>query len=102
MSSMSTRDYLRELGAVAALAAVLALLFAIPAARAVAEAEPVAGSIGVVVDGLVGEALRANLELEAAGTTVAERLAALDAARARYLPVLDFNARYSAADGGRV
>ena len=104
MSSISTRDYLRELAAVAALGAVLAPLFAIPAARAAepAAAGEVAGSIGSVVDGLVANALHANLEIDAAGASVAERLAALDAARARYLPVLDFNARYSAADGGRV
>jgi outer membrane protein TolC len=102
MSNLSTRDYLRELIAVLALGAVLALLFAIPAARAAAPEPPEAtASIGSVVDGLVGEALRANLEIDMAGATVTERLAALDAARARYLPALDFNARYSAADGGR-
>jgi outer membrane protein TolC len=32
---------------------------------------------------------------------VQQRLAALDQARARYLPVIDFAARYSVADGGR-
>ncbi len=103
MSSISTRDYLRELPAVLALAAMLALLFAIPAARAAERDAPaeVAGSVHAVVDALVGQALRANLEIAAAGTGVGERLAALDAARAHYLPVLDFNARYSAAHGGR-
>jgi len=100
MSSLSTRDYLRELFALAALGAMLALLFAIPAARAADGAAPTA-AIGPVVDGLVADALRANLEIDMAGATIAERLAALDAARARYLPLLDFNARYSAADGGR-
>jgi outer membrane protein TolC len=53
------------------------------------------------VSSLVADALAANLELEGASAGVAERLAALDQARARYLPSLDFSARYSAADGGR-
>ena len=55
-------------------------------------------------DGLrqvIDEALAANLELRASGATVQQRLAALDQARARYLPVIDFAARYSMADGGR-
>jgi outer membrane protein TolC len=55
-------------------------------------------------DGLrqvIDEALTANLELRASGATVQQRLAALDQARARYLPVIDFAARYSMADGGR-
>jgi outer membrane protein TolC len=50
---------------------------------------------------LIDEALVANLELRAAGSSVQQRLAALDQARARYLPVIDFSARYSMADGGR-
>jgi outer membrane protein len=50
---------------------------------------------------LIDEALAANLELRASGASVQQRLAALDQARARYLPVIDFAARYSAADGGR-
>ena len=59
---------------------------------------------GRVEDGLaqvVDDALAANLELRAGSATVGQRLAALDQARARYLPVLDFAARYSMADGGR-
>ena len=50
---------------------------------------------------LLDEALLANLELRASGASVQQRLAALDQARARYLPVIDFAARYSVADGGR-
>jgi len=53
------------------------------------------------VDALVADALTANLELDGASAGVAERLAALDQARARYLPSLDLDARYSRADGGR-
>ena len=51
--------------------------------------------------GCVDDALAANLELRAGSASVEQRLAALDQARARYLPVLDFAARYSVADGGR-
>jgi outer membrane protein TolC len=50
---------------------------------------------------IVDEALTANLQLRASGATVQQRLAALDQARARYLPAIDFAARYSVADGGR-
>lgn len=50
---------------------------------------------------IVDEALEANLQLRASGATVEQRLAALQQARARYLPAIDFAARYSVADGGR-
>ena len=50
---------------------------------------------------VVDDALAANLELAAGTASVQQRLAALDQARARYLPVLDAVARYSVADGGR-
>jgi outer membrane protein TolC len=50
---------------------------------------------------LVDEALVANLELRASTLTVQQRLAALAQARARYLPAIDFAARYTVADGGR-
>jgi outer membrane protein len=50
---------------------------------------------------LIREALTANLQLRASDASVRQRLAALDQARARYLPVIDFAARYSVADGGR-
>lgn len=71
-----------------------------PAAAADAPAStsvPVEEGLKRVVD----DALAANLELRAGSASVAQRLAALDQARARYLPVLDFAARYSMADGGR-
>jgi outer membrane protein len=50
---------------------------------------------------LVDEAIVANLELRASSLTVQQRLAALAQARARYLPAIDFAARYTVADGGR-
>jgi outer membrane protein TolC len=62
---------------------------------------PVAGSVEQGLQQLVDEALAANLELSASDAAVRQRLAALDQARARYLPVVDFAARYSVADGGR-
>lgn len=85
---------------------LLGALASAAAAPTEASADPVpptatAGTIGTIVDGLVADALAANLEIEAASATVEQRLAALDQARARYLPALDFNARYSRADGGR-
>jgi outer membrane protein TolC len=102
---------------VALAVAMFGLLFALPLARAgmlpdggtaadggtVSDARtiPHGGTIDAVVEGLVGEALAANLEVEGADASVAQRLAALDQARARYLPVLDLNARYTRADGGR-
>jgi outer membrane protein TolC len=50
---------------------------------------------------LVEQALDHNAELAGGAAAVEERLARLDAARARYRPSLDFVARYSVADGGR-
>ena len=67
-------------------------------------ATPDTQSAGTVEDGLrqvLDDALAANLELRAGSASVQQRMAALDRARARYLPVLDFDARYSVADGGR-
>src|SRR5260370_35040695 len=45
------------------------------------------------VGGLGYDALAANLELEGAGAGVAQRLAAPDPTRARYLPALGFSRR---------
>ena len=58
-------------------------------------------SVEEAVSALVSDALAANLELDAAGGSVAQRLAALNQARALYLPSLDFSARYTGANGGR-
>ncbi len=72
-------------------------------ASAAALAQPVAppATLDQVMEQLVAEAVSANLELAGAEAGVAQRLALLDQARARYLPVIDLNLRYSAADGGR-
>jgi outer membrane protein TolC len=50
---------------------------------------------------LVADALQANQGLLAERAVVARRFAELDRARARYLPSLDFQSRYTRADGGR-
>ena len=74
------------------------------AVAGLAAAQPVQAATGTVEDGLqqlLDDALAANLELRAGAAGVQQRIAALDQARARYLPVLDFAGRYSVADGGR-
>jgi outer membrane protein TolC len=89
----------------AALAATATLLGTSAAAvAAIDPANPQRSLAGTVEDGLqtiLDDALAANLELRAGTASVQQRLAALDQARARYLPVLDVAARYSVADGGR-
>src|SRR5271169_899937 len=62
---------------------------------------PTAVSVEEAVNSLVADALAANLELDGATAGVAQQLAALDQARALYLPSLDFSARYTGATGGR-
>jgi outer membrane protein len=96
MSNLYTGEKARALQQVAMSAGLMAasLSFAgapIPAPAMVEEA----------VNALVADALAANLELEGAGAAVAQRLAALDQARALYLPALDLSARYTRANGGR-
>ena len=80
-------------------------LAATPTTVPAAELEPPAPAASMPLEQglqlLLDEALLANLELRASGASVQQRLAALDQARARYLPVIDFAARYSVADGGR-
>jgi outer membrane protein len=70
-------------------------------ASAASTAPDPALSVDEAVSVLVADALESNLELDAAGGGVAQRLAALDQARALYLPSLDFSARYTLANGGR-
>ena len=88
-----------------ALAAAIVLLGTPAMAFAAIEPSgPQPSPAGTVEDGLqaiLDDALAANLELRAGTASVQQRLAALDQARARYLPVLDVAARYSVADGGR-
>ena len=76
---------------------LLALLLANPVAATPADAP----AVERVADALVVEALESNLGLTAVQAGVDQRLAALDVARARFLPTLDLQLRYSEADGGR-
>jgi outer membrane protein TolC len=87
------------MGPTAALVVALAALCA--PLQVHANDERTLGSVEEAAGSLVADALASNLELDGASAGVAERLAALDQARARYLPSLDFAARYSRADGGR-
>ncbi len=68
---------------------------------AAADVRADAPSVQLIADELVAEALDANLGLAAEQANVEQREAALDAARARFLPVIDLQLRYSQADGGR-
>ncbi len=77
---------------------LLALLLA---ATVAATADTDAPAVERVADALVAEALESNLGLSAVQAGVDQRLAALDVARARFLPTLDLQLRYSEADGGR-
>jgi outer membrane protein len=62
-------------------------------------AEPRA--VAEVIDDYVREALLSNLDLQADSLDVDRSLAALDAARAAFFPSVDFEARYTRAEGGR-
>ena len=57
--------------------------------------------IPAVLDALVEETLAANLELRQSDTRLSQRLAAIEQARARFLPAIELGLRYSRADGGR-
>ncbi len=88
------------------LVAVAMLAYQADASAASPATNPMAPAAAQVTveDGLrevLDDALAANLELRAGAAAIEQRLAALDQARARYLPVLDVAARYSWADGGR-
>src|SRR6516165_10615931 len=58
-------------------------------------------AVAAVIDDYVREAWLSNLDLRADSLDVDRSLAALDAARARFFPTLDFEARYTRAEGGR-
>jgi outer membrane protein TolC len=88
----------RTAAVIGVFACATAALFSAPLATAAPAVAPLpaAAAAGSVEDGLqqvLTDALAANLELRAGNASVAQRLAALDQARARYLPALDFAAR---------
>jgi outer membrane protein len=107
MSNVSTIDSfikcLRSIavGIVAALGSLAPVVRAATAEPRPIEAQSPDTSITAAGDALVAEALAANLELDVSAGTVQQRLAALDQARARYLPALDLASRYTRASGGR-
>ncbi|HSN69993.1 MAG TPA: TolC family protein [Steroidobacteraceae bacterium] len=74
------------------------LLLAIPG---LGSADANGTTLESALDALVNDALAANLELLGSDAEVAQRRAALDQARARLRPTVDFGLRYSRADGGR-
>jgi len=57
--------------------------------------------VGAVLDDYVHEALHSNLSLHAESMVVEREFAALDQARAQFLPTLAFDASYMSASGGR-
>jgi outer membrane protein TolC len=79
-------------------AAVMPSAFAtMPDDMASAGVQPVAR----VIDEYVREALRSNLSLRSESLEVERNMAALDAARAHFLPTVALQARYTRAEGGR-
>jgi outer membrane protein len=75
-----------------------ALTLAVPSLAAEADA---ARPLGEVIDEYVRVGLASNLSLRTESLEVERSLAALDAARGRYWPAMELNARYTRADGGR-
>src|SRR5215467_1325800 len=57
--------------------------------------------VGAVLDDYLQEALHSNLSLHAESMVVERESAALDQARAQFLPPLAFDASYTSASGGR-
>src|SRR5215831_13858591 len=58
-------------------------------------------AVAAVIDDYVREALHSNLSLHAESMAVEREFAALDQARAQFLPVVSFDASYTSASGGR-
>ena len=93
--------------AVASLLAVVSL--DVGAQEAAPPGPPVATStdvtptraVAAVIDDYVREALHSNLSLHAESMEVEREFAALDQARAQFLPTVSFEASYTSASGGR-
>ncbi|MCP5327454.1 MAG: TolC family protein [Sinobacteraceae bacterium] len=84
----------------------LGVLLLTPTASAATAADPPAPAarrpLPEIIDDYVRAGLAANLGLRNATLDVERSQAALDAARARFLPEIGFDARYTRAEGGRV
>jgi outer membrane protein len=74
---------------------------ALAAATGAAADEPLPRPLAKVIDDYVRAGLASNLALADQSLEVERSLAVLAAARARYLPEVTLNARYTRADGGR-
>lgn len=83
----------RALGRFITLAAAAAMLGTASATTA--------RTLDEVIDDYVAEGMRSNLALQGETASVQQAQATLDQARARYLPELSFEARYTWAHGGR-
>jgi outer membrane protein len=81
--------------------ALLCLSLALLGSSALPASPARAQPVDAVIEQLVGQAETSNLELAGTEAGVAQRLAVLDQARARFLPSIDLGLRYSRADGGR-
>ena len=85
--------------------AVAWVVTAAPSAAAAAETDemvsPDARPVAQIIDDYVREALRSNLSLRSESLEVERNMAALDAARAHFLPTVALQARYTRAEGGR-
>jgi outer membrane protein len=88
-------------GAVFAATASTPVMAGDTAARDDASVDLDARPVAEVIDEYVREALRSNLSLQAESLEVERNMAALDAARAHFLPTVAFQARYTRAEGGR-
>lgn len=73
----------------------------LPAALALTPVQAATRSLAEVVEDYVREGLQSNLTLRSQGFDVERAVAALDAARAGYLPGLSLAARYTRNEGGR-
>jgi len=83
--------------AIAQLMVIFAVAASFSSPLRAAETRP----LGEVIDTYVREGLQSNLALQTESLEVERNLAALDSARARFLPEVSLNARYSRAEGGR-
>lgn len=88
------------------IAPLLSLLMGMAAASGTAQQATAAAEAGprplpAVLADYVRTALAGNLALRASGLEVERSVAALNEARARFLPTLDLEARYTRARGGR-
>lgn len=90
------------MAAVMAASAALAASWGVGAQEgAVAQEAAAERPVAEVIDEYLREALRSNLSLQSESLTVESNMAALDAARARFMPTLALEARYTRAEGGR-